>query len=93
MSGTGEAKSIDAVEKATSDSKYESMMVFAVDITEGKKLNRSECATLTRGFNRIAAAQPVILFIREGDKLTLATCERMEYSQEWRRGGGSNLGR
>ena len=93
LSGKGEAKSIDEVEKATSESKYESMMVFAVDITEGKQLSRSQCATLTRGFNRIAAAQPVILFIREGDKLTLSTCERMEYSQEWRRGAGEKLGK
>ena len=93
LSGMGEAKSIDEVEKATSESKYESMMVFAVDITEGKQLSRSQCATLTRGFNRIAAAQPVILFVREGDKLTLSTCERMEYSQEWRRGAGEKLGK
>ena len=93
MSGKGEAKRIEDVEKATSESKYESMMVFAVDITEGKQLSRSQCATLTRGFNRIAAAQPVILFVREGDKLTLSTCERMEYSQEWRRGAGEKLGK
>lgn len=93
LSGMGEAKRIEDVEKATSESKYESMMVFAVDITEGKQLSRSQCATLTRGFNRIAAAQPVILFVREGDKLTLSTCERMEYSQEWRRGAGEKLGK
>ena len=36
LSGKGEAKNIDEVEKATSESKYESMMVFAVDITEGR---------------------------------------------------------
>lgn len=93
LSGMGEAKRIEDVEKAISESKYESMMVFAVDITEGKQLSRSQCATLTRGFNRIAAAQPVILFVREGDKLTLSTCERMEYSQEWRRGAGEKLGK
>lgn len=93
LSGTGEAKSIEEVESATSEGKYESMMVFAVEITDGKSLTRSQCATLTRGFNRIAAAQPVILFVREGDKLTLSTCERMEYSQEWRRGVGEKLGK
>ena len=69
------------------------MMIFAVDIKNGKTLTRSECATLTRAFNRIAAAQPVILFVREGSKLTLSTCERMEYSQEWRRGVGEKLGK
>ena len=92
LSGTGEAMSIEDVESATSEGKYESMMVFAVDLAIGNTLTRSQCATLTRGFNRIAAAQPVILFVREGDKLTLATCERMEYSQEWRRGVGEKLG-
>lgn len=93
LSGSGEAKSIEAVESATSEGKYDSMMVFAVDITKGETLARSECATLTRGFNRIAASQPVILFVREGSKLTLSTCERMEYSQEWRRGVGEKLGK
>ena len=93
LSGTGEAMSIEDVESATSEGKYESMMVFAVDLAIGNTLTRSQCATLTRGFNRIAAAQPVILFVREGDKLTLATCERMEYSQEWRRGVGEKLGK
>ena len=93
LSGTGEAKSIEDVESATSEGKYESMMIFAVDLAVGKTLTRSQCATLTRGFNRIAAAQPVILFVRDGDKLTLSTCERMEYSQEWRRGAGEKLGK
>ena len=93
LSGSVEAKSIETVENATYEGKYESMMIFAVDIKNGKTLTRSECATLTRGFNRIAAAQPVILFVREGNKLTLSTCERMEYSQEWRRGVGEKLGK
>ena len=93
LSGSGVSKSIEAVESATSEGKYESMMVFAVDIANGKTLTRSECATLTRGFNRIAAAQPVILFVREGSKLTLSTWERMEYRQEWRRGVGEKLGK
>lgn len=93
LSGSVEAKSIETVENATSEGKYESIMIFAVDIKNGKTLTRSECATLTRAFNRIAAAQPVILFVREGSKLTLSTCERMEYSQEWRRGVGEKLGK
>ncbi|MCR4808614.1 MAG: Eco57I restriction-modification methylase domain-containing protein [Prevotella sp.] len=48
-------------------------------------------ATLTRGFNRIAAAQPVVLFIKQGDRLALSTCERSEYTQQWR--DGEKLGK
>ena len=48
-------------------------------------------ATLTRGFNRIAAAQPVVLFIKQGNRLALATCERSEYTQQWR--DGEKLGK
>ena len=62
------------------------MLVFAVDMVENCSLTRSEMAILTRGFNRIATAQPVILFIRQGVKLSLSTCERMEFSQQWREG-------
>ena len=69
------------------------MMVFAVDVKEGMELTRQESTILTRGFNRIASAQPVILFIRQGKYLSLSTCERMKYSQEWRNGGSEKLGK
>ena len=62
------------------------MMIFAVNIVNGQTWTRTEMATLTRGFNRIAAAQPVVLFIRQADRLALATCERSEYTQQWRNG-------
>lgn len=55
-------------------------MVFAVELHRGATLTRSESATLTRGFNRIASAQPVILFIKQGAELALSTCERSEYT-------------
>lgn len=44
-----------------SEGKYCSMLVFAVDIKPDERLARSEIATLTRGFNRLATALPVIL--------------------------------
>lgn len=68
------------------DGKYQTMLVFAVDINPGISLTRSELATLTRGFNRMASQLPVVVFIKNGDKLTLATCERSEYRQNWREG-------
>ena len=73
------------------EGRYAGMMIFAVNIVNGQTLTRTEMATLTRGFNRIAAAQPVVLFIRQTDRLALATCERSEYTQQWR--DGEKLGK
>ncbi len=69
-----------------SEGKYCSMLVFAVDIKPDERLARSEIATLTRGFNRLATALPVILFVRNGDSLSLAAIERSKYTQAWRNG-------
>ena len=71
--------------------RYDGMMVFAVNTLAHQTLNRTELATLTRGFNRIASAQPVVIFIKQGDTLALATCERSEYTQQWR--DGEKLGK
>lgn len=68
------------------EGKYHTMVIFAVNIKKGKHLTRSELATLTRGFNRMAPGLPVVVFIRNGKYLTLATCERSEYKQDWRQG-------
>ena len=73
------------------EGKYATMLVFAVDMKSGANLTRTELATLTRGFNRMAPQLPVILFVKNGYKLTLATCERSEYKQEWR--SGEKLGK
>lgn len=66
--------------------KYSGMFFFAVDISDGRALKRSEIASLTRGFNRISRSNPVVLFIRRGGFLTLSTCERTDYKQQWREG-------
>lgn len=68
------------------DGKYQTMLVFAVDIKAGLSLTRGELATLTRGFNRMAPQLPVVVFVKNDDKFTLATCERSEYRQNWREG-------
>lgn len=68
------------------DGKYQTMLVFAVDVKAGLSLTRGELATLTRGFNRMAPLLPVVVFVKNDDKLTLATCERSEYRQNWREG-------
>ena len=91
LSGHAEDKDIDDVTSQAAEGRYAGMMIFAVDVYGGESLTRTEMATLTRGFNRIAAAQPVILFIRQGKQLALATCERSDYTQQWR--DGEKLGK
>ncbi|MCH5176287.1 MAG: hypothetical protein J1F40_10415, partial [Prevotellaceae bacterium] len=90
---SGNAETLDAADitNRASEGRYTGMMLFAVDIRKGESLTRSESATLTRGFNRIAAAQPVILFVRQGHELSLSTCERSDYTQQWR--DGEKLGK
>ncbi len=93
LAGNGKGMSVDEVRTETEKGKYDGMMVFAINVAQGKSLTRQESTTLTRGFNRIASAQPVVLFIRQGKYLSLATCERMKYSQEWRNGNSEKLGK
>ncbi len=90
---SGHAGTLDAADVTgrASEGKYTGMMVFAVELHPDSTLTRSESAILTRGFNRIASAQPVILFIKQGDELALSTCERSEYTQQWR--DGEKLGK
>ena len=91
LTGSAEALSAEDVTARASEGKYTGMMIFAVELHPGSTLTRSESATLTRGFNRIASAQPVILFIKQGNELALSTCERSEYTQQWR--DGEKLGK
>ena len=64
------------------------MFVFACEIKADASLTRTVAAALTRGFNRIASASPVVLVMRQADKLTLATCERTDSAH-----GGEKLGK
>lgn len=91
LSGHATQQDEDEVTHKAAEGKYVGMMIFAVNIINGHTLTRTEMATLTRGFNRIAAAQPVVLFIKQGDRLALSTCERSEYTQQWR--DGEKLGK
>lgn len=91
LSGRAARQDENNVTAKASEGKYVGMMIFAVDIKPNHTLTRTELATLTRGFNRIAAAQPVVLFIKQGNRLALATCERSEYTQQWR--DGEKLGK
>ncbi len=68
--------------------RYDAMFVFACEIKAGAPLSRTVAAALTRGFNRIACASPVVLVMRQAHKLTLATCERTDSAR-----GGEKLGK
>ncbi|MBR1889137.1 MAG: Eco57I restriction-modification methylase domain-containing protein [Alloprevotella sp.] len=91
LTGGAETLSAEEVTTRASEGKYTGLMIFAVELHRGATLTRTESATLTRGFNRIASAQPVILFIKQGNELALSTCERSEYTQQWR--DGEKLGK
>ena len=91
LSGQTQQQNENEITHQAAEGKYAGMMIFAVNIVSSYSLTRSEMATLTRGFNRIAAAQPVVLFIKQGYRLSLATCERSEYTQQWR--DGEKLGK
>ena len=91
LSGNSSRQDQNDVTTLAKEERYVGMMVFAVDINPDQNITRTELATLTRGFNRIASAQPVVLFIRQGTHLSLSTCERSEYTQQWR--DGEKLGK
>ena len=91
LSGKAKQQDEQEVTQKAVEGKYVGMMIFAVKTYKGQTLTRTEMATLTRGFNRVAAAQPVVLFIKQDDCLALATCERSEYTQQWR--DGEKLGK
>jgi len=82
---------VDTALQDAGDERYTGLFVFAVEVKPEVSLTRTVAATLTRVFNRIAKAQPVILFIRQGHELSLSTCERSEYTQQLR--SGEKLGK
>lgn len=74
--------------KLRNRARYDAMFIFACEIKADASLTRTVAAALTRGFNRIASASPVVLVMRQADKLTLATCERTDSAH-----GGEKLGK
>ncbi|MBO4821572.1 MAG: Eco57I restriction-modification methylase domain-containing protein [Prevotella sp.] len=94
LAGAKNADSLEYVaETIQHGGKYDGMFVFACDAKQDANLTRTAAAALTRAFNRLATANPVILIIRQNNLLSLSTCERRNYSQEWRQGSGEKLGK
>lgn len=88
LKGKAEERSLTEQQKDAEQQKerYSGMFLFAVDVNGGERLKRTEINALTRAFNRISVANPVTLFIREEDRLSVASCERSDYQQQWRQG-------
>lgn len=93
---TGEKSdnTIDEIsEKIANGGRYDGMFIFACDAMADAHITRSDISALTRAFNRISYANPVILIIRQANLISLSTCERMTYTQEWRKNFGEKLGK
>ena len=63
---------------------YKEMAFFSLDVNAS--LTRTEIALITRAFNRRMHYRPVVLFIRFGNLLSMATCERSKYVQKGHEG-------
>lgn len=67
---------------------YEGLFILAVDLGDAH-VTRSDLSNLTRDFNRAFKAAPVIVvykYDRDQTCISLASCERSAYQQEWRDG-------
>ena len=81
------------LEKIRANAHYKSMMLFAVDLKTENNVTRTNLALLTRAFNRLVYNFPVTVIFRQGQYLSIGTCERTEYKKERRQGQGEKLGK
>ena len=88
-----DTKLAEDLEKLRANAHYKSMMLFAVDLEPECNVTRSELAVLTRAFNRLVYNFPVTVIFRQGQYLSIGTCERTEFKQEWKQGQGEKLGK
>lgn len=83
FNGESEAKDIEKVRNNLD--KYDQMLVFAVDLHQEAKINRTEMANLTRALNRSSKSSPVVLVCRYHDngkvRFAFSLCERTAYKQ------------
>ena len=88
-----DSKLINDLEKIRANAHYQSMMIFAVDLCADSNVTRTDLAVLTRAFNRLVYNFPVTVIFRQGHLLSIGTCERTEFKQEWKQGQGEKLGK
>ena len=75
------------------DERYKGLFVFAAEYKENARPTRSDMSNLTRLFNRISADKPVVAILRQGHLISIATCERTNYQQQWRKSQGERVGK
>ncbi|MDY6348863.1 MAG: TaqI-like C-terminal specificity domain-containing protein [Bacteroidales bacterium] len=63
------------------DEKYKGMFIFAIEVMPDAKLSRTVAANITRAFNKLAVDKPVVVMIRQAERLSIATCERGRYNR------------
>ena len=88
-----DAKLADDLVKLRANAHYQSMMLFAVDLRPDSNVTRNNLSVLTRAFNRLVYNFPVTVIFRRGKYLSIGTCERTEFKQEWKQGQGEKLGK
>lgn len=88
-----DTKLTEDIEKVRANEHYKSMMLFAVDLKSECNVTRSDLAVLTRAFNRLVYNFPVTVIFRQGHYLSIGSCERTEFKQEWKQGQGEKLGK
>ena len=88
-----DTKLSEDLEKLRANAHYQSMMLFAIDLKPDAHITRTDFATLTRAFNRLVYNFPVTVIFRQGHLLSIGTCERTEFKQEWKQGQGEKLGK
>ena len=73
--------------------RYKGMFIFAADYKPNVNPTRTDMTGLTRLFNRLSSDMPVIAILRQGSLLSIATCERTQYQQQWRQRQGERVGK
>lgn len=84
---------IDAAINDAQNEKYNGMFIFALQVKTGVNVTRTMLANLTRAFNRYAVSNPVAIFIKQENQLSLSICERTSYTTNQQYRIGEKLGR
>ena len=89
----GDTNLREDLKKLRDDAHYKSMMLFAVDLLPDAHITRTDLSALTRAFNRLVYNFPVTVIFRQGNLLSIGTCERTERKLESQKEQGEKLGK
>lgn len=77
----------------SNDDKHNGMFIFSTEYKCDECPTRTNMANLTRLFNRLSADKPVIVIMRSGQYISIATCERTDYKQKYKQTQGERVGK